>query len=91
VINVESQKQRYIYTYLNELFFAWFPYFLYEWVKRQSIINVSWGAQESFVWDHTTVNRMTYINNRWDRSIDFQFEWIKEGYIVKFTIKYNFL
>jgi hypothetical protein len=29
------------------------------------------------------------VDNKWARAIDFWFNWVKEGYIVEFTIEYN--
>jgi hypothetical protein len=41
------------------------------------------------VWDQNIVDRFRYVDNKWDRAINFCFEWVKEGYIVKFSSKCN--
>jgi hypothetical protein len=45
ITNIESWKQRYIYTDLHEVFFVEFPCLLYEWLKRQTTINTAWESK----------------------------------------------
>ena len=51
------------------------------------MINTSFEAQESLVWDQNIINKMKSIDNKWAIVVDSWFDQVKEGYIVDFSIE----
>lgn len=68
--------------------FDWGAFYCVEIPAHIEVVIVSQGP-EPLVWDTERIKRLKCIYNYLSRDIDFWFEKVIEGYIIKFSIEYN--
>jgi hypothetical protein len=74
--------QRYVYTYLHEIFFGEFPIILTEWLERLVEKTGSFRATSSRNWTLELVRQLNSISNPTTRVVDFWLDNILGGYIT---------
>jgi len=56
--------------------------------KNPYQLSINLGQLFDMVCDQMMVDRLKALENKWARAIDFQFAWVKEGYIIEFVVDY---
>jgi hypothetical protein len=83
----EQWMQKYVYTYLHEIFFGEFPIILTEWLE---ILVEKTGRYQNDAprnWTPELVRQLNFVSNNTSRAIDFWLDSILGGYITKFVIE----
>jgi hypothetical protein len=78
--------QRYVYTYLYEIFFGEFPFILTEWIEILVDKNGRYRATTSRNWTLELVRQLNYISNPTNHAVEFWLDSLLGGYIKEFSI-----
>jgi hypothetical protein len=80
--------QRYVYTYLHEMFFGVFPIILIEWLEILVEKTKRYRAAMLRNWTPKLVRQLNYVSNPNTHAIDFWLDSILGGYIIKFVVDF---
>jgi len=84
---------RYVYIEIHKIFFASFPFELYEWIARLADSQGMYKLDQSIVWTPELVRKLEASEDKIARAMDHWLNWIIGGFITEFavdtTVSYN--
>jgi hypothetical protein len=78
--------QRYVFTYLHEIFFGEFPVILIEWLEILVEKIRRFGAIAPRNWNPKLVINLNIVSNPTTRAIDFWLDNVLGGYVTEFAV-----
>jgi hypothetical protein len=78
--------QRYVFTYLHEIFFGEFLNILTEWLERLVEKTVRCIITTPMNWTPELVKQLNYLSNPTSQAVDFWLDNILGGYVTKYAV-----
>jgi hypothetical protein len=78
--------ERYIFTYIHEIFFRGIHQELYEWLARLADTQFEIISIPPMVWTLTLIRKVKRVDNTLSRAVDHWFDITIGGYITKFVV-----
>jgi hypothetical protein len=85
-IRSDKWLQRYVFSYLHEIFFVNFSNVLAEWMQRLAEKNITFRFVFSRSWTLESIQQVNTINNQISCVVDFWLDSVLGGYINEFSI-----
>ena len=77
---------RYVYMEIHGIFFASFPFELYEWIARLADSHGRCKLDQSIVWTPELVRKLDASKDKIVRAMDHWLDWIIGGFITEFVV-----
>ena len=81
-ISTEDWLQRYIFTYIHEIFFGGIYQELHEWLARLADTQLEIRYRPPVVWTPALIQKVKRVDNAVSRVVDHWFDSTIEGYIT---------
>ena len=85
-ISEKRWLDRYVYMEIHELFFASFPFELYEWITRLAHSQGRCKLDQPIVWTLELVRRLEASEDKIARAVDHWLDRIIGGFITEFAV-----